>query len=91
MIAFVIRLVGYALLLGAASRIAQTLWSAHGLDGVAGLQTFHDDGVSALLFAPIVLALAGVGLLRPLAIFVAFALAGAALTAPFAVARVVGG
>lgn len=90
MVNFIIRLVGYALLLGAASRIAQTLWSANGLDGVAALQSWHDVGVSALLIAPIVLALLGVGVLRGACVFAGCALAGAAITAPIALTRLVG-
>ena len=90
MIAFLIRLVGYGLVLGVASRIAQSVWLQDGLDAVGALQNFHDRGVTLLLIAPIVLALLGVGPLRRAAIFVAFALAAAALTAPFALARVVG-
>jgi hypothetical protein len=90
MIGFVIRLVGYAFLLGATSRIAQALWSQQGLDGVPSLQGFHDIGMTALLVAPIVLALLGFGALRGVCIFVGFFLAGAALTAPFTIARVVG-
>jgi phosphoglycerol transferase MdoB-like AlkP superfamily enzyme len=88
--AFVIRLVLYALLLGLTSRAAQTLWSNHGLDGVAALQPWHDAGVTALLVAPVVLALLGVGPLRRPALFVAFFLAGAALSAPFAFSHLVG-
>jgi len=87
---FIIRLVGYAVLLGVASRIAQTLWSNFGLDGIAALQPFHDAGVVALLVAPVVLALIGVGPLRSFAVFAGFYLAGAALTAPWVCARVAG-
>jgi hypothetical protein len=90
LINFIIRLVGYALLLGVSSRIAQTLWTKYGLDGNAALQPFHDAGVAALLVAPVVLALLGVGILRTLCVFVACALAGAAISAPFVIARVAG-
>jgi hypothetical protein len=88
---FIIRLVGYALLLGLSSRIAQTLWSNYGLDGNAALQPFHDAGVTLLLVAPVVLALLGVGILRGVCVFVGCALAGAAISAPFVIARVTGG
>jgi hypothetical protein len=44
----------------------------------------------AMLIAPLVLALLGVGRLRPVAIFIAFFLAGAALTAPAVCARAAG-
>ncbi|HEY4439716.1 MAG TPA: hypothetical protein VGN14_04640 [Candidatus Elarobacter sp.] len=90
MVGFIVRLVGYALLLGIASRIAQTLWSQNGLDGIAQLQPFHDAGVIALIAAPIVFALCGWGRLRLLCVFLAWALAGAAVTAPFVVARLAG-
>ena len=90
MTGFVIRLVGFALLLGVASRIAQTLWSNYGLDDVAALQPFHDAALTALLIAPVVLALIGIGRLRSLAVFVGCYLAGAALTAPLVCARVAG-
>jgi hypothetical protein len=91
MINFIIRLVGYALLLGVSSRVAQTLWTSYGLDGNAVLQPFHDTGVTLLLVAPVVLALLGVGILRAVCLFVGCGLAGAAVTAPFVIARVTGG
>jgi len=87
---FIVRLVGYAVLLGVASRIAQTLWSQNGLDGIAALQHVHDVGVVVLLGAPVVLALLGVGALRGLCVFAGCALAAAAITAPFVIARVAG-
>ncbi len=90
-VAFVVRLVLYALLFGLTSRAAQALWSDHGLDGVAALQPWHDTGVTALLVAPVVLALLGFGPLRWPALFVAFFLVGAALSAPFAFSHLVGG
>jgi len=90
MTGFVVRLIGYALLLGVASRIAQTLWSNDGLDEIAALQQFHDAGVVVLLVAPLVLALVGFGRLRALGVFTACFLAGAALTAPYVCARVIG-
>jgi hypothetical protein len=91
MVGFIVRLIGYALLLGVASRVAQTLWSNDGLDAVGALESFHDKAVTALLIAPLVLALIGaVPALRALAVFLAFFLAGAALTAPFVCARLAG-
>jgi hypothetical protein len=87
---FIVRLVGYALLLGVSSRIAQTLWSQNGLDQIASLQHVHDVGVVALLVAPVVLALFGIGALRGVCFFVGCALAGAAITAPLVIARVAG-
>jgi hypothetical protein len=89
-VAFVIRLVGYALLLGVASRVMDTLWSSEGLDGVRRLQHFHDVALTALLVAPVVLAVIGFGRLRGIALFCGFYLAGAAVTAPFVCARVAG-
>jgi hypothetical protein len=87
---FLIRLVGYAFALGIVARIAESLWVSHGLDGSIALQPFHDAGVTTLVIAPIVLALLGFGPLRPLAVFVAAFLIGAAITAPFALARFAG-
>jgi hypothetical protein len=80
---YIVRLAGYLVLLGIAARVAQALWTSRGLDGVATLQPFHDAGLVALLAAPFVLALIGVGRARALAVFVACSLAGAAITAPF--------
>ncbi|MBV8748615.1 MAG: hypothetical protein JO103_02760 [Candidatus Eremiobacteraeota bacterium] len=89
MAGFIIRLIGYALLLGLTSRIAQTLWTNYGLDAVGRLHHFHDVGLMGLLIAPVILALVGVVVpLRSLAVFVGFYLAGAALTAPFVCAKV---
>ncbi len=91
MAGFIVRLVGYALLLGLASRAAQNMWTQYGLEGVAELGPFYHAGTFALLVAPVVLALAGsVRPLRSLAVFAGFFLAGAALTAPFVCARVSG-
>ena len=87
---FLIRLVGYALVLGVIARVAEHLWVARGLDGSIGLQPLHDAGITTLVIAPIVLAALGFGPLRRAAIFVAAFLAGAALTAPFACARFAG-
>ena len=87
-VAFVIRLAGYALLLGVSSRIAQNAWSDLGLDALPAAQPLHDAGILALLIAPVPLALLGVRLLRAACVFVAFFLAGAALTAPYVIARI---
>jgi hypothetical protein len=88
---FLIRLIGYALLLGMAERIASALWTRYGLDRYSALQPLHDHGITALLVAPVVLAVIGFGPLRPVALFLGFSLAGAALTAPFVLARVAAG
>ncbi|HEX3464073.1 MAG TPA: hypothetical protein VHS78_08505 [Candidatus Elarobacter sp.] len=89
-VAFVLRLVGYALLLGVTSRVMQSLWTGYGLDGVRRLQHFHDVTIAALLIAPVVLALLGFGRLQAVAVFCGFFLTGAALTAPFVCVRVAG-
>lgn len=86
-IAFIVRLVGYALLIGVPERIAQYFWERAGLDRVAVLQGPHDTGTLVLLIAPFVIAVFGYGPLRRVAMFIALYLAGAALTAPFAFAR----
>ncbi len=87
---FLVRLIAYAAFLGIVERIAVTLWSRAGLDGVTVLHPLHHDGIAVLLAAPVALALIGFGPLRALAVFVAFFLAGAALTAPFVCARAAG-
>jgi hypothetical protein len=84
---FVIRLVAYALVFGLVSRVASAWWVQNGLDGSIDLQPFHDWGVEVLLVAPLPLALLGFGALRQATLFIAALLIGAALTAPFAVAR----
>jgi hypothetical protein len=71
-------------------RLASYEWAANGLDNLAALQPLHDAGMTALAVAPLVLALCGFGRLRDAAVFLAFALAGAAISAPFAIARVAG-
>jgi hypothetical protein len=89
--AFVVRLAGYAIALGLVARLGEWLWDRRGLDRVFQLQSGHDAALTVLALAPIGLALLGVGVLRPLAVFVASFLIGAALTAPFAFARLAGG
>ena len=88
---FVIRLVAYALVIGASTRIAQNWWLDNGLDNVFALQSFHDIGIDVLVVAPLVCALFGFGVFRRPAIFVAAFLVGVALTAPFACLRFAGG
>lgn len=87
---YLIRLVAYAIVLGLIARAADFLWVSKGLDDVIPLQPLHDNGELVLVLAPIVLALIGVGALRPVAVFLAAFLIGAALTAPFAFARLAG-
>jgi hypothetical protein len=86
-IAFVIRLVGYALLIGIPVRIAEYFWQRATLDQIDALHGPHDIATAAATIAPFVLALFGYGALRNAAVFLAMYLAGAALTAPFAFAR----
>lgn len=86
--AFLIRLVAYAFVLGIADRIAQSAWSGYALDGNPDLTRFHDLGVLTLEVAPLVLALFGGAVLQRLAIFLAALLAGAAITAPYALERI---
>lgn len=87
---FILRLVCYALLCGVCAYVFQQWWSGDGLDAVGALRSFHDKTILGLRVAPLVLALIGVGRLRSVAVFIAFVLAGAALTAPFVCARVSG-
>jgi hypothetical protein len=84
---FIIRLIGYALVLGAVDRIADALWIQYGLDGSIALQPFHDLGVEVIYIAPLPLALIGFGALRQAALFIAAFLVGVALTAPWATAH----
>ncbi len=86
-IAFVVRLVGYALLIGIPVRIAEYFWVRASLDGVDALRPPHDAAATIATLAPFVLAIFGYGALRNFAVFIALYIAGAALTAPFAFAR----
>jgi hypothetical protein len=86
-IAFVVRLVGYGLVVGIPARIAQALWETMGLDHVAALQNPHDQAIRIAAILTVVIALFGYGVFRRAAIFLAFYLAGALFTAPFAFVR----
>jgi hypothetical protein len=86
-IAFVVRLVGYALLIGIPVRVAEYFWERAALDQVDVLQTPHDVAAVLAAVVPFALALFGYGALRNTAIFIAMYIAGAALTAPFVLAR----
>jgi hypothetical protein len=86
-IAFVVRLVGYALLIGIPVRIAEYFWIRASLDQVDTLQAPHALATLTATVAPFVLAIFGFGALRNVAMFIAMYIAGAALTAPFALAR----
>lgn len=90
-VAFVVRLVGYALLIGIPVRIAEYFWVRASLDGVDVLRPAHDLAATTATLAPFVLAVFGFGALRNAAVFIAMFIAGAALTAPFALARLAPG
>jgi hypothetical protein len=89
-IAYVVRLVGYALVIGIPVRIAEYFWVRVTLDQVDVLRPFHDAAALTATLAPFVLGVFGYGALRNLAVFIALYIAGAALTAPFAFARLAG-
>ena len=86
-VAFIVRLVGYALLVGIPARVAEYFWQRAALDRSDMLQPLHDVATAVVTVVPVVLALFGFGRLRNVAVFVALFLVGAALTAPFAFAR----
>ena len=86
-IAFIIRLVGYALLIGIPARIAEFFWQRAALDQSESLRPPHDIATAVITIVPIILALFGFGALRNVAVFIALYIGGAALTAPFAFAR----
>jgi hypothetical protein len=86
-VAFIVRLVGYALLIGIPVRIAEYFWVRAALDQVDVLRLPHDIATATATIAPFVLAVFGFGALRNVAVFVALYIAGAAITAPFALAR----
>jgi predicted exporter len=88
-IAFIVRLVGYALLIGIPVRIAEYFWVRASLDQVDLLRPSHDVATVTATLAPFILAFFGFGALRKTAVFVACYIVGAALTAPFALARFV--
>jgi hypothetical protein len=87
LIAFIVRLVGYALLIGIPVRIAEFFWLREALDQVEALHPLHDLATVTAIVAPFVLGIFGFGALRNVAVFIALFIAGAALTAPFAFAR----
>jgi hypothetical protein len=87
---FIVRLVGYALVLGVVDRAFDALWVQYALDGSIALQPFHDLAVEVLYIAPLPLALLGFGALRRPMLFIAAFLVGAALTAPWATAHFAG-
>jgi hypothetical protein len=88
-IGYIMRLVGYALLIGIPGRLAEWLWQQRHIDAVEGLQHPHALAVLVLELTPFALALFGFGRLRNLAVFIALLIDGALLTAPFAFARLV--
>jgi len=88
-IGYIMRLVGYALVVGIPARIAEWLWEQKHVDAVDQLQGPHSTATLVLEIAPFLLALFGFGRLRNLAVFIALVIDGALITAPFAFARLV--
>jgi hypothetical protein len=86
-ISYIVRVVGYALALGIPVRIGEYFWERAALDQVDVLRAPHDTAMTIVIVTPFVLALFGFGVFRRPAVFLAMYLAGAALTAPFALAR----
>jgi len=86
-VAYIVRLVGYALLIGVPVRIAEFFWQRATLDHVGPLGLPHTIAATVATVTPFVLAVFGFGALRNAAVFVATCIAAAALTAPFALAR----
>ena len=86
---FIVRFLAYAIVLGIAYGIAQGFWTREGLDQSGDLANYHAVAVAVLMAAPLVLAIVAT-VARSLAIFVLCYLAGAVLTAPFALARLAG-
>ncbi len=86
---FILRFLVYAIVLGVAYGVAQSFWVRQGLDLDVSLSGYHSIAITALTLAPLVLAIVAI-VARPLAVFVLFYLVGAMLTAPFALAHVVG-
>ena len=90
---FLIRLVAYAIVLGLIARARRDcLWVSNGLDDVDRRCNPCTTSASSRCWSSrrSSLALLGFGALRPVAVFVAAFLVGAALTAPFAFARLAG-
>jgi hypothetical protein len=86
-IAIIVRVVGYGLVVGIPARLAEYFWQRAGLDRVDVLRAPHDTAIAIAIVATLLIALVGYGRLRKPAIFAAFYLAGALVTAPFAFAR----
>ena len=83
---YLLRLVGYAIILGIATRIADAMWVQDGLDSFGQLQTWHGEGLTAMTWAPIVIAFISLAAPR-IALFLAFLAIGAVLSEPYAFAR----
>jgi hypothetical protein len=94
---FVFRCVVYAMVVAIAFAVARLEWSMLGLDSLSGgaaeaaanIAVWHDRLPIGLILAILVLALAG-AVARLLAVFFLWALIGAILTAPFAIAHAAG-
>ncbi|MBV8152306.1 MAG: hypothetical protein JOY59_12175 [Candidatus Eremiobacteraeota bacterium] len=86
---FLLRFVGYAMVLAIAYALGSYFWYRNGLDGVDALADVRALGFAIFVFAPFLLALVG-AVARSFSVFVLFFLVGAMLTAPFALARLTG-
>lgn len=96
--AFVLRYFGFMLAIGSAAWIALQEWSGYGLDGLvpsgdapgAGLIALGRLLFYAIVFAGPALAALAEGIIRRAGVFIAAALIGILITAPFALARSLG-
>jgi hypothetical protein len=86
--AFIGRVIVYVFIIGVALAIAQALWNFFDLDRNDELAALRGEWTPLLAVAPVVCAIVG-ALLRPLGIFAVFYVAGAVLTAPFALLHAV--
>lgn len=85
---FIARVIAYVFLIGVAIAIAQVWWQAYALDSADGLATARDQAEPFLAISPLVCA--GLGAVaRPLGTFLVFFVAGAVITAPFALAHAI--
>jgi hypothetical protein len=85
---FLLRFIGYAIVMAIAYGIANFFWAQNGLDFVDTVQGLHSLAVVVVGVAPLILALVAI-VARPVAVFLLFYIAGAIVTAPFALARLV--
>jgi hypothetical protein len=83
---FIVRFLGYSIVLWLSYALAQAQWTNADLDLDDNMLSLHSIGITVLTISPLVLAIVAI-VARPLALFVLFYLVGAVLTAPFALAR----